>query len=129
MIRAYVGGQRQRYTNPVTYLFIGAGLALLVWHLLGEQVLQQMRQQAGANVSPFHLSAVQSARYVEMHMWLADRNQQLTLLICLPLTLLFRLLFRHSSLNLAEHFIFATFVMGQFNLLMTLIHLVAFPLH
>src|SRR5262249_17806788 len=49
----------------------------------------------------------------ELQMSLLPYAAQLELLICVPLVLLLRILFRRSGYNLAELSVFALFVMGQ----------------
>ncbi len=132
-IRSYVQGQRQRYTNPFTYLFLWVGLSVLVWSVLGHGFEAQMKDEvtrAATRVSPaLHFSAAQAERCAEIHLALVPYSRQLLLSMCLPLVAMLRLLFRRSGYNLAEHSVFTLFGVAQVSLLGALLYAGLFLAH
>jgi hypothetical protein len=129
MIRDYLAGQRQRYTNPFTYLLLWSAASLLVWSLLGDHFMAQMRDSIAAGFRRSPLTPAQLKRYLDVFMLVIPYAGQVTMLVCLPFAALLRLLFRRSGYNFAEHFVFALFGMGHAFAWAVPLELIVFPLH
>jgi hypothetical protein len=70
MIRDYVDGRRQRYTNPVAYLLLTAGLYVLLSGTWADEMAAGMRagmETEGAEVQSFTESLVQVQLYMDSH--------------------------------------------------------------
>jgi Protein of unknown function (DUF3667) len=114
MIRSYVAGQRQRYGNPFTYLFLNGALSLVLWTLLSDPVAAQMRARlARRALSIASFSPEQRSRWIELQLALVPYSAQIALAMCLAFVVLLRLLFRKSGYNFAEIFVFGLFATGQ----------------
>jgi hypothetical protein len=125
MIRRYVGGQRQRYGNPFTYLFLSVAVSLVVWTLLAGQIEEQMKvmiTERANSLSEF--SAIQKTRWIELQVGLIPYTAQIALAMCLMFVALLRLFFRRSGYNFAEIFVFGLYSTGQIFLVYSALTLV-----
>jgi hypothetical protein len=124
MIRNYVDGRRQRYTNPVAYLLLVGGLYVLVSRTWADSLAAGIRAQSadeGADVQALTEPLVQVQLYMDAHPSLA------TVLLCLFLVPALRLLFRRTTTT-AESSIFALYVSGHLLLMQIAIALGAMAL-
>ena len=109
MIRNYVDGRRQRYTNPVAYLLLVGGLYVLASRTWAETLAAGMRAESaddGADVQALTEPLVQVQLYMDAHPSVS------TVLLCLFLVPALRLLFRRTTTT-AESSIFALYVSGH----------------
>ncbi len=120
MIRGYVDGRRQRYTNPVAYLLLVGGLYVLVsrtWaHALAAGLRAELGQAQDADVRSLTESLVQVQIYVDAH------PSMTTVLLCLFLVPALRLLFRRTTTT-AQSSVFALYVSGHLLLMQIVIAL------
>jgi hypothetical protein len=118
MIREYVDGRRQRYTNPVAYLLLVAGLYVLVSRLWADALAAGLRLQNGeadgAEVQSFMEAMVQVQLYTDQHPSL------MTMVLCLFLVPTLRVLFR-GTVNTAEASVFTLFVSAHLLLLQVVV--------
>jgi hypothetical protein len=129
MIRRYVAGERKRYCNPLTYLFLCAALSLLVWTLVSDAFVPQMRASIAAQGRELvGLSPAQKERLLELQLGSVTYSAQIGLVLCLPLAAMLRLLFRKTGYNFAEVLVFTLFASGQVYLAYALLTLAVFPL-
>jgi hypothetical protein len=125
MIRSYVQGQRERYGNPFTYLFLSVALSLIIWTLLADPVAEQMKVMIAENAKSLtNFSAAQKARWIELQVGLVPYTAQIALAMCLLFVASLRLLFRKSGYNFAEIFVFGLFSTGQIFLVYSVLTLV-----
>ena len=104
MIRDYVNGRRQRYTNPVGYLTLATAASLLLrpfWH---EQYAQSL--YAGAAADPL------GQAWVEAMLWLDRYPLASALLVSVLFAPLLRLFFGKRT-TLAEAAAFSFYVFAQ----------------
>jgi uncharacterized protein DUF3667 len=128
MIRCYVAGRRRRYTNPFTYLFLWGGLSLLVWALVGDAFLPQMKATiAEATRALAGYSPAQKARLTDLQIAMIPYTAQVGLVLCLPFAVVLRLSFRKVGYNFAEIFVFAVFSTGQHFLVYSVLTTALFP--
>lgn len=106
MIREYVGGRRQRYTNPVAYLLISTAVSSLVFPLYRSAYVESLRADAWVEDAAGTEALVQVMLAMEKHPAAA------TLVFCLFFVFPFRLLFL-KEITTAESFAFACFVFGH----------------
>ena len=121
--RRYVEGQRRRYLNPLSYFLVGATVALLMYTLLGDRLLEamevQVRQQFEAdprNAEVF--SDIFGEDPVRGYVGLVfgaikSAYTYLMLLLVLPLAGLLRLLRSETGYTVAETTVFALYVVGH----------------
>jgi hypothetical protein len=114
MIRCYVAGQRRRYTNPATYLFLTVGLSLVVWSLLADPIAADMKALYLKTAHAMSgLSEAQRLRWVELQVGLIPYTAQIALVMCLLFVVLLRVLLRKSGYTFAEILVFGLFTTGQ----------------
>lgn len=121
--RRYVEGQRRRYLNPLSYFLLGATVALLMYTVLGDRLLEAMevevRRQFDAN--PQNLEAFTTIfgddpvrGYVNLVFGaIKTAYTYLMLLLALPLAGLLRLLRSETGYNIAETTVFTLYVVGH----------------
>ena len=114
MIRSYVAGQRQRYGNPFTYLFLSGALSLVLWSLFAGPMAAQMNERIMRRASSIAaFSPEQKARWVALQLALVPYTAHIGVAMCLAFVVLLRVFFRKSGYNFAEIFIFGLFATGQ----------------
>lgn len=119
MIRHYLDGRRQRYTNPVGYLLLTAGAyALLSRAWAGAMAAGMRSEYAGWEEAE---SFVQVQLYAERHPALS------TVILCLFLVPALRLLFRKTT-TVAEASVFSIFILAHLLLMQIVITLGAIVL-
>lgn len=116
MIKGYVHGRRQRYTNPVGYLLLAAGAYLLLGSLWKEVMIQGIRAQNQGIEGWDAESAVQVQMFMEAHPAL------MTVVICLFLVPPLRLLFLRTT-TIAEATVFSLFISGHLLLMQMVINI------
>lgn len=123
MIAAYVGGQRRRYMNPFSYLFLSAAFSLLTYQTVYAEKTHAFRD-AQARALPTDdsrlFNAAQAQAYMENIGMLSEQMAAGMLFMVVPLAGLLRLLFRRSGRNLAETGVFALFTLSHAMLFSTL---------
>jgi Protein of unknown function (DUF3667) len=128
MIRRYIAGERQRYGNPFTYLFLAVALSLIVWTVFGDLMAEQMKTEtikSAAKISSF--SPAQKARWIDVQLGLVPYTAQIALAMCLMFVAMLRLFFRKSGFNFAEIFVFGLFSTGQIYLCYSVLVLALLP--
>jgi hypothetical protein len=115
VIREYVAGRRQRYLSPLKYLVMGVALSLLVWTLLGGDLVAAMKAMVARSFDSYtFLSPAERQRLAAWQIdFVIPYQAQISVFLCLPFALLTRLFFRKSGYNLAEHLVFALFASAQ----------------
>lgn len=116
MIRDYVNGRRQRYTNPVAYLLLVAGLYVLLAGTWTDAMVEGLRSDNAELGGPAAESMVQVQLYMDGHPAL------MTVILCLFLVPALRVLFRGTTTT-AESSVFALFVSGHLLLMQIVINL------
>jgi hypothetical protein len=106
MIRAYVRGKRQTYTNPVGYLLISAGLTALALPLWEDRYTQSVAEG---------LDGGTATAMVQVSLWMERHGAATVLLLCLFFVPLLRVLF-DEEIRTAESFVFAFFAFGHITL-------------
>lgn len=118
MIRDYVNGRRQRYTNPVAYLLLSAGAYVLLSGAWSDAMAAGFRAEnavlEGEGIDPE--SVVQVQLFMDAHPSL------MTLVVCLFLVPALRLLFLRST-TVAETTVFSLFVSGHLMLMQLVINI------
>jgi len=114
MIRAYVRGKRQTYTNPVGYLLIAAGLTALTLPLWRDMYEAEMREG---------LDAASGTAMVQVLLWMEEHTAFSILVLCLFFVPLLRIP-SDAEINTAESFAFAFFTFGH----MTMWNLLLIPI-
>jgi hypothetical protein len=115
MIRAYVDGRRQRYTNPVAYLLLAASAYLLLSHTWADAMAAGLRAENGEAYAAEAEAMVQVQLYMDAHPALT------TLVLCLFLVPALRLLFRKST-TFAEATVFSLYVGAHLMLVQIVIY-------
>lgn len=113
MIRAYVRGKRQTYTNPVGYLLISAGLTALTMPLWQGMYEADMREG---------LEGQSADAIVQVSMWMEAHTAASLLVLCAFFVPMLRVLF-DDEINTAESCVFAFFTFGH----MTFWNLILIP--
>jgi hypothetical protein len=128
MIRSYVAGQRQRYGNPFTYLFLAAALSLVIWTLLAGPVAEEMKATIIRTAHRMtRLSPDEQQRWIDLQIGLVPYSAQIGLAMCLAFVVLLRWFFRKSGYNFAEIFVFGLFSTGHVFFLSSIGTLVLLP--
>ncbi len=120
MIRQYVDGRRQRYTNPVAYLLLAAALYVLLsgtWKSAMEAGFRSELGEEGADMESL----------VQIQLWMDGHPALSTVILCLFLVPALRLLFRRTTTT-AEATVFALYVSGQLLLMQAAINVAAVAL-
>jgi hypothetical protein len=117
MIRQYIDGRRQRYTNPVAYLLLTAG-AYVLFSTLWRASMEAGLRLENADAEGLGESLVKLNLYLETHPAVS------TLVVCLFLVPALRLLFRKTT-NTAEASVFSLFVFGHVMLIQLALNLAA----
>lgn len=115
MIRQYINGRRQRYTNPVAYLLLTAGAYAVLSSLWADALAAGMRSENAGSQGPESEALVQVQLYSEGHPALT------TVVLCLFLVPALRLLFRRST-SVAEAAVFSLFVSAHLLLMQIVIN-------
>lgn len=105
MIRDYVNGRRQRYTNPVAYLLLTGSAYVLLSNAWQDTMVAGLRADYADWEGPDAESFVQVQLYMDTHPSL------MTVIFCLFLVPVLRMLFRRSTL--AEASVFSLYVSGH----------------
>jgi hypothetical protein len=115
MIRAYVDGRRQRYTNPVAYLLLSASAYLLFSRAWADEMAAGMRAENSELYRTEAEAMVQVQSYMDAHPAL------MTMVLCLFLVPGLRLLFRRTT-TIAEASVFSLYVSAHLLLLQMAIY-------
>jgi hypothetical protein len=116
MMREYVNGRRQRYTNPVAYLLLTAALYVLLSRFWSDAMA------AGLRSDPKGLDGMDAEAMVQVQMYMDSHPSVTTVVLCLFLVPVLRLLFRRST-SLAEASVFSLFISGHLLLMQVVINL------
>lgn len=121
-IRDYIGGQRRKYTSPVSYALLAVGFAVLRGELIGRaRSLEAVVTKAAAGKAAFSVS--QQASMARIFGFL-DAHRTLFLVAALvPVIALLRGLFENRRYNVAEITTFAGYAVGTATILKLLIAL------
>ncbi len=111
MIRDYVGGRRQRYINPVGYLFLAAGLYLVALPLWIDRVRADSLAEMGDDAM--------AVPYVDLLTRLQEYPVALTILTCLFFIPALRYL-AGRSITAAEAAVFALYTFSHASILSAL---------
>jgi hypothetical protein len=117
MIRQYVDGRRQRYTNPVAYLLLVAALYVLLSGAWTTAMEAGFRSALGGE-------SVETESLVQIQLWGESHPALSTVILCLFLVPALRLLFRRTTTT-AEASVFALYVSGHLLLMQAVINLTA----
>jgi hypothetical protein len=112
MIRRYVEGHREVYTNPFAYLVVGSAVSFIVQKAFGFQERMVSTAHANAMESPLQMEFIN--RFTEL---VFQYGLYLAVGMLVPMALLARLFFWKSGYNLAECFVFALYTGGHLALL------------
>jgi hypothetical protein len=118
MIRDYVNGRRQRYTNPVAYLLLTASAYVLLSRTWQDAIAAGLRAENAG------LEGVDSETYIKVQLYMDGHPSLFTLLICLFLVPALRLLFRRST-TIAEATVYSLYVSGHLLLMQAVINVAA----
>lgn len=121
MIRQYIDGRRQRYTNPVAYLLLSAGANVLFAETWADDVAAGMRSDNARFENVDAESMVQVQIYMDSHPALS------TVILCLFLVPALRLMFRRTT-TLVEASVFSLYVSGHLLLMQIVINIGALVL-
>ncbi|MCV2352789.1 DUF3667 domain-containing protein [Paucibacter sp. B2R-40] len=101
VFKAFLQGQRLRYTHPLPFLVAIATLSVLLGHLYGEPYFEAYRAQLLQQVSG-SLPPARSALYAQLNVWLSLSMPYWMLIFTLPTAGLMRLLFPQRGFTIAE---------------------------
>jgi hypothetical protein len=116
MIRDYVKGRRQRYTNPVAYLLLPAGLYVLLSPAWADAMA------AGLRSGDEDMGGVDPEVFVQFQLYMDSHPALTTVILCLFLVPILRLLFRGTTTT-AESGVFALYVSGHLLLMQSVINI------
>ncbi|MCV2358488.1 DUF3667 domain-containing protein [Paucibacter sp. TC2R-5] len=101
VFKAFMQGQRLRYTHPLPFLVAIATLCVLLSHFYGDAYFDAYRvkllQQVWGSLSP-----ARSALYAQLNLWLSLSMPYWMLVFTLPSAGLLRLLFPRQGFTVAE---------------------------
>jgi hypothetical protein len=118
MIRAYVDGRRQRYTNPVAYLLLSAGAYVLFAKTWQEPMAAGFRAE---NAELQGLEGIDAESMVQVQLFMDAHPSLMTVVLCLFLVPALRLLFLRSTTT-AEATVFSLYVSGHLLLMQIVIN-------
>lgn len=121
MIRDYVNGRRQRYTNPVAYLLLVAGLYVLLSRTWMNAMAEGLRSDNAG------WEGAEAESFVQVQLFMEGHPSLTTVILCLFLVPALRVLFRGTTTT-AESSVFALFVSGHLLLMQIVINLGALML-
>lgn len=132
--KRYVAGMRKRYANPFGYLVVAFALHVFLNALITKQEVPPLGGVLTLYATQLMGGVVEGAIEPEAEEERSDSdkplidqnsittftnkyNKWLTYALIIPLALIWAILFRKSQYNLAENYVFALYVFGQFTLL------------
>ena len=115
VVRRYTQGQRRRYASPLTYLFLGAALSLLMFELYDDRMAEWVRANTeGLRVSDHaFLTPAQVEVHTRVTIEMARQTTYTGLALCALFAVFLRLFFRRSGVNLVESFVLALYSFGH----------------
>ena len=129
----FIGGQRRRYINPITFFVLAATSQLLMIWLHGDALTSMITRDMDAGLVERLL-----ARGIENpRAWVAERYLLLmqnaytwmaAIAFVLPVGLLLRVFLRRRDVNLAETLVWSFYSLGFMILLTGIVGIVALPL-
>ncbi|HZG42648.1 MAG TPA: DUF3667 domain-containing protein [Longimicrobium sp.] len=120
MIRQYVDGRRQRYTNPVAYLLLMAALYVLLSGMWTPAMEAGFRSELGEE-------GAEMEAMVQVQLWMDGHPALSTMILCLFVVPALSLLFRRTTTT-AEASVFALYVSGHLLLMQAVINVAAVAL-
>jgi hypothetical protein len=118
MIRAYVDGRRQRYTNPVAYLLLSAGAYVLLAKTWQEAMAAGFRAE---NATLAGIEGIDPESFTQVQLFMDAHPSLMTLVLCFFLVPALRLLFLRSTTT-AEATVFSLYVSGHLLLMQIVIN-------
>ena len=115
VVRRYTQGQRRRYASPLTYLFLGAALSLLMFGLYDDWLAEWVRASTARLEVADHpfLTPAQVEVHARATLEMGRQTTYMGLVLCALFALLLRLFFRRSGVNLVETFVLALYTFGH----------------
>jgi len=131
--REYIDGKRKTYFNPLSFLVITAAISAYVIHAAGYYEAMSYRPQSAQTAEyrepPSEGQLAFFKLMSEMGKISMNNEKVLELLLIFPLMAFFTwLLFGRKKANFAENLVLSSFIMGQFNIVMTVFFIPAFLL-
>jgi hypothetical protein len=120
MIRDYINGRRQRYTNPVAYLLLTGSAYVLLSNAWRDAMV------AGFRADNEGWEGADGESFVQVQLFMDSHPSLSTVILCLFLVPALRLLFRRSTV--AEGSVFSLYLSGHLLLMQLVINVGALVL-